>query len=250
MHDGNGRYDDEQSARIIWRALELQKSECGEESGDPGMSLTELEAIGRGTGIEPHLIRRAADEISDETPPPFQGLAHTLFGTPTRGVAVSHASVRVNRESMEALLVLLPSITGDGGYGSIAMQSLVWNSDTITAMRTGRNLSVIVQPVPRGMEVRLESNFGALAGGLFGGVVGGLGLGGGLGVGFGVGLSVLGSVLFTALVPIGMIVGSWFLSRWVLSAIARYRARRDNQIVGTIRRTLERHGIPAPTDGD
>ena len=231
------RYDDQESARIIKRALEIQQTERPGEGGASGLSLTELEGIARESGIDPELIRRAAHELSAESAGRPGTAARLFFGGPIRSAAAASLRSEVSPELLESLLVPLPTITGDAGTGSVVGRTLMWNSDTLAAMRNGRSLSITVRPRAGGTEVRVEDNLSGIAGGLFGGIVGGMGLGGGLGLGLGIGL--LGSPLFAALVPIGVFAGAWLLARRIFALVRRYRKRREARILETIRTALE-----------
>jgi len=239
------RYDDQESARIIKRALEIQQTERPGEGTASGLSLTELEGIARESGIDPELVRRAAHELSAESGGRPGAAARLFVGGPIRSAATVSLRSSVSPEVLESLLVPLPTITGDAGTGSVVGRTLMWASDTLTAMRNGRSLSITVRPRAGGTEIRVEENLSGMAGGLFGGIVGGLGLGGGLGIGIGVGIAVLGSPLFAALVPIGVLAGAWQLARGIFALVRRYRKRREARILETIRSALE--SGPAPS---
>lgn len=239
MEPKDTSYDDRQSARIIRRALELQKDEGAAGHGHAGLSLEDLEAIGRESGIGPDFIRRAALELASEEPNGGARLARSFLGHPIRS-KTTVPSARAAKATLEELLVSLASITGDMGSGSIVGQTLTWNSDAAIAVRSGRSLSVIVRPASSGTEVCVESNIGGTAGGLFGGLMGGLGLGAGLGVGMGIGIGLLGSLAFTLVVPIGFLAASWLLARGIFSLVFRHRRRRDGRIAERIRQLLDR----------
>jgi hypothetical protein len=62
--DANTRYDDKQVGLILKRATELATDSSPESSPGDGLSLAELEQIAVEAGIDPVLIRRAAQEGS------------------------------------------------------------------------------------------------------------------------------------------------------------------------------------------
>ncbi len=246
MDAAEHRYDDQESARIIRRALEIQRTERTAGGTGAGLTLPELEGIARESGIDPELIRRAAHELSAESVGRPGAPARLFFGGPIRLTAAASLRSEVSPEMLESLLVPLPTITGDAGTGSVVGRTLMWASDTLVALRSGRSLSVTVHPIAGGTEVRVEENLSGVAGGLFGGIAGGLGLGGGLGIGLGVGIAVLGSPIFAALVPIAVLAGAWQLARSIFALVRRYRKRRAARILETIRAALE-SGQPPST---
>src|SRR4249920_3279948 len=75
------RFNEKEVALIIKRASELQETETTAESST-GMSLAELEQVAREAGLDPGLVRRAAEDldtrVTDQTPNRFLG-APTLL---------------------------------------------------------------------------------------------------------------------------------------------------------------------------
>jgi len=170
MTDDDQRYSEDEVALILRRAAELQPGSA--------MSLAEIESVADEAGIEPALVRRAADEVAlakrEPTPAPAT-LGSRAFG-PMR--VVYERSVPGT-----ATPAMWPDIIGEvrrhlsmTGTAEEIGKELIWSSrarDTET-----RQVRVIVTPRAGRTLVRVEEHNGPLAGGLYGGIIGGAGSGG------------------------------------------------------------------------
>ena len=75
------KFNDEEVALIIKRAAELQQTEQIAQDPANAMSLAEVEAIAREAGIDPALVRRAANTLDQRTETPRPS---SWVGAPTR----------------------------------------------------------------------------------------------------------------------------------------------------------------------
>jgi len=65
--DDGRKFNDEEVALIIKRAAELQQTEQAEQQPGHTLSLAEIEQIAKEAGIDPRMIRRAAQGIDHHT---------------------------------------------------------------------------------------------------------------------------------------------------------------------------------------
>ena len=235
MENSEPSFNEKDAARVIERALEIQKRE-GRDSGEPRLTLSDLEKIGRESGITTDLIRRAASEIASGGRP--RAISDVLVGGRPLVELRSETGRVPSQTDLQSLIFALPAITGDSGTGTPVGHALVWTSDEATRRRSGRTLSVALGPTPQGSEVRITENLTSIAAGLFAGLIGGLGVGAGLGAGIGGGLEGLGSPVAAVLIPIVTLGGSWLLARGIFRAVLRHRAAKLKAIMQAITAAL------------
>ncbi len=229
---GPRRYNEDEVSRLLKRATELQKSRAS--SPDPsGLTLAELEDVALEAGIDPGLLRRAAEELDTDTGP-LEGWGPKLAGAPTRVVLERTLSFEAP-ESVFAQLVPAIQIAADSpGHASQVGRALTWHSQNPQNPRT---LQVIVTVQPGQTLIRIEERYGGLAGALFGGIMGGVG--GGVGMGLGGALAgILGSAAVAVVFPTAVIGGSYLIARAAFTAAVRKRGRRLRQLLDSLEEQL------------
>ena len=221
------RYGDNEVARILKRATELQRAEPS--AADPeGLTLAELAEIAREAGIDPNLLRRAAAEVENRTPANTWG--EKIAGAPI-GISIERTVPgELPPDRFDAIIPLIQRATEGQGTASAVGKTLTWSSRTdgntavqqvLVASRDGETL------------IRVEERFSGLAGGLFGGIVGGVGVGVGVGAGGALG-GILGSALLGITLPVAVICGSYAGARAIYTRIVRRRESAAVRLVDEI----------------
>jgi hypothetical protein len=228
---GPRRYTEEEVGLILRRATEMQRAEP--TARDPeGLTLTELEEIAGEAGIDPYLLRRAANELHVLQPPT---LGSRLAGAPVEILIERSIEGEFPRERLEELVPVIQSATAGQGTASAVGRTLTWSS------RTESNTSaqqVLVSASDGRTLVRVEERFGGLAGGLFGGIMGGVGGGVGFGLGGALG-GVLGSVALGVAFPVVIVAGSYALARGIFSSVVRRRQAAAHALVDRLAEHME-----------
>lgn len=231
---GSRRFNDEEVALIIKRAAELQQTEQVAEDPAHSMSLDEVEQIAREAGIDPRLIRRAAQGLDRPTdanrPSPWAG-------APTRLVFERVVDGEIPVEAFEPLVNEIRRTFGDNGVPSVLGRTLAWTSTRGGGRRNSRGRQIDVSIASRGgvTTIRVEEELGNLAGALFGGLVGGGG-GGTTGITFGIGMGVFQSAPLSAALWVAVAGGFYMLARTIF---ANMTAKREKQIKDLIDRLDE-----------
>ena len=242
------RYSEKEVGLILSRATEMQTVEPT-ALDSAGLTLAELEEIAAEAGIDPGLLRHAANELDILQPTPTMG--SRLAGAP---VAIDIERVvegELPRERLEELATTIHSATAGQGIASAVGRTLTWSSTTGSSI-TERQVLVSVRDGQT--LIRIQENFGGLAASLFGGIMGGVG--GGVGFGLGGGLSAalgLGAGLIA--LPLTTVAGSYFLARAIYKSQIRRRQVAAHALVDRLAEQVEaaigqgRTGLPAaPAD--
>lgn len=219
------KFNDEEVALIIKRAAELQQTEQVAEEPGHAMTLAEVEQIAQEAGIDPRLIRRAAqglDRPSDSNRP------SPWAGAPTRLVFERVVDGEIPIDAYEPLVNEIRRTFGDNGVPSVLGRTLAWSSIRGGGRRNARGRQIDVSIASRGgiTTIRVEEELGNLAGGLFGGLVGGGG-GGTTGISIGIGMQVFQSPGMAAMLWVAVASGFYMLAR---TLFARTSAKREKQI--------------------
>jgi hypothetical protein len=159
------RYTEEEVAQIIQRAAENQQSTKHQLVPVEGLTLTELQEIGREVGISPELMRAAANALDA---PPQRGSRRWL-GLPIGVSRTIELDRRLSESEWERLVVDLRE-TFDA-RGSV-------RSEGSFKQWTNGNLQALVEPMGTGDRVRLRT----IKGNMRNVIRGGLALLGGSGV--------------------------------------------------------------------
>jgi hypothetical protein len=254
---GPRRYTEKEVGLILRRATEMQGAEPS--ALDPtGLTLGELEDIAAEAGIDPVLLRQAANELHVHRP---ETLGSRLAG------ALLHVDIERVIEGelpwkrVEELVPTIQASVARQGTASAVGRTLTWTS------RTEENALAqqVVVSVRGGQTfIRNQESLGGLAAGLFGGIMGGVGAG----VGFGVGgalSTTLGLVAGLVALPLATITGSYFLARAIFTAQVPRRQAAAQSLVDRLAEQVEsafaeeRAGLPfadlgalppAPRGGD
>ena len=219
------KFSDEEVALIIKRAAELQQTEQVEQEPASTMSLAEVEQIASEAGIDPRLIRRAAQGLER---PQEVNRPSAFAGAPTRLVFERVVDGEIQVEDFELLVAEIRRAMGENGIPSVIGKSLAWTSDSRGGRRRNVGRHVDISVVSRGgiTTIRAEEELRNLAGGLFGGIMGGGG-GGTAGISVGIGMEVFQSL------PVGLgiwaaaIAASYALARTLFT---RASMRRENEL--------------------
>ncbi len=141
------RFDENETAEIFARATEAQPAGTRVQTSREGMTLAQLQEIGREAGIPPELVAAAARAL-DRPPPP----APSRFLGVTVGVARTvELDRRMSTEEWERLVVLLRDTFQARGNVRVDGSLRQW---------TNGNLQVLVEPSERGDRVRLRTRNG------------------------------------------------------------------------------------------
>ena len=223
------RYNDEEVAAIFLTAAEGPQAPPLQPPRDQGLTLTELQEIGREVGISPEAVAQAARSLDVSG----RGVSRTLLGLPI-GV---ERTVALNRflsdEEWDHLVVELREVFHARGTVRTQGSLRQW---------TNGNLHALLEPTPGGHRLRL----GTLNGNARASMTAGLGLFGisaalalATAVGGGVGHAVPG-IVFLAAAGLGMVAnGAFRLPGW-----AQLRGR---QMEGVAARLALPAGSSSPT---
>lgn len=150
------RYTEEEVAQIIQRAAERQQTKPQLAPAE-GLTLAELQEIGREVGISPELVRDAANSV--DTPP--QRGSKRWLGLPIGVSRTIELDRRLSESEWERLVVDLRE-TFDA-RGTV-------RSDGNFKQWTNGNLQALVEPVGNGDRVRLRTIKGNMRNVIRGGV--------------------------------------------------------------------------------
>ncbi len=219
------RYDDQEVARLLERAAELQRA--GPVSAATGLTLAELESVAAEAGLDVAALRQAAAELDVGG-----GAAATtgtrLAGAPLRLRFERSLPFEVPDDAFDRLLPIVQETVGVRSQVTQAGRSWSWQASD---PESSRRLEVIVAVHGGETTIRIEERFGHLAGGLFGGVLGGFG---GVSLGLYAALaSTVGASLLVAAVPVGVVAGTYTACRFGFRSLVR---RRES----VLRRLLDR----------
>lgn len=138
------RYNDEEIAEIFQRATEGPQSASLQRAGDDGMTLAELQDIGREAGMSPEAVELAARSL-DARP---SAAVRSLLGLP---IGVQRSIVldrRLTEAEWEQLVVELRDVFGARGVVSSSGSFRQW---------TNGNLQALLEPTPAGHRLRIST---------------------------------------------------------------------------------------------
>jgi hypothetical protein len=138
------RYDDDEAAEIFRKAAEGPQSLPPQSARDHGMTLAELQDIGREVGISPEAVESAARSLKMRP----SVAATTVLGLPI-GVARTIAlNRRLSEAEWEQLVVQLREVFHARGTVSSSGSFRQW---------TNGNLQALLEPVANGHRLRLTT---------------------------------------------------------------------------------------------
>ncbi|CAN5549744.1 hypothetical protein BH23BAC4_BH23BAC4_08490 [soil metagenome] len=156
MPDRQPRYSEKDAQAIFARAADKQRREA---PGPDGLSLSELEEIGRVAGLDPALIRTAAAELSTvETSPPAK-----FLGQEIEAIAERIVPGEISDEMWGRMISELRRNAGNSGVAGGFGRTREWVS---TASRTEAPLIATLTPVDGGTRITVEQSFGSQTNGL------------------------------------------------------------------------------------
>lgn len=142
------RYNDKEIAAIFRAATEGPQNPQREAAPEEGLTLTDLQAIGREVGISPAAVAQAAQALDIR-----QGSAsRTLFGLPIGVARTVNLNRRLSDQEWEQLVVQLREVFNARG---------TTRSDGSLRQWTNGNLQVLLEPTDTGHRLRFRTLHGA-----------------------------------------------------------------------------------------
>lgn len=138
------RYSEDEVTAIFARATEVQQSAPQRLSSGEGMSLSELQSIGREAGIAPELVAQAARELEQPSAPRMPTFLGMQLGV-ARTVEIGR---KLSDEEWERLVVRLRETFDARGTLSTQGGLRQW---------TNGNLNVFLEPSGEGHRVRFRT---------------------------------------------------------------------------------------------
>jgi hypothetical protein len=214
------RFSNEEVARILRRAAELQTDPTGRHPSS--LTVSEVERMAEEAGIARDRLHAAIAELHGRA---RLREGSRILGAPTRIYVERVVPFAITEEALEDLVAEVRRILEDTGSVSLLGKTLTWSSTIGQTNVTPTSVTI----TRREGETRLvvETRLGQLAGGLFGGIGGGVG--GGLAVPVGVVLAGLNPILGAA-VGISLALGSLGLARTIYRRVARKRLARYHHL--------------------
>ncbi len=217
-------FDQEAVQRVLARAAELARTAPATAPKKVGLTLAELEAIARESGIDPAHVRAAAGELAVPAP----SFGEKLLGGPARIVRERSLPGEADEARLAELADRARQVVGDPGRVELRPGSL-----TFTTIARTRPVLVTVLSRAGRTRVRVEIVLGPAIGGLFGGIGGGVG--GGLG---GTLAGVLGGALHMPLLGLAGMAGSmvfaFLLARTIFGGVARRDVELAERLAGEL----------------
>ncbi|MBA2684645.1 MAG: hypothetical protein H0U66_09165 [Gemmatimonadaceae bacterium] len=145
------RYDDEEIAAIFQKAAEGPQSTSLSAPHSEGMTLAELQEIGREAGIAPDAVARAAQSLAIRSPSDVR----TFLGMPLEVGRTIDLGRRLTDEEWEQLVGELRVVFKARGNVSSGGSLRQW---------TNGNLQALLEPTPTGHRLRLSTVKGDVRG--------------------------------------------------------------------------------------
>lgn len=141
------RYNEDEVAAIFERATEPSQANPAHASSSEGMTLAELQEIGREVGIAPESIALAARSVGVAA----QASSRTFLGLPLGVARTVQLDRRLSEEEWERLVVVLRETFN--ARGNVRSQGSLrqW---------TNGNLQALLEPTERGHRVRMRTTKG------------------------------------------------------------------------------------------
>jgi hypothetical protein len=198
------RYNDDEVAAIFRAAAEDRQLPAASSTGDDGLTLAELQTIGREVGISADDVARAAIAIDVKR----AATQRTVFGLPIGVARTVELNRRMTDEEWELLVVRLREVFNARGRTNVDGSLRQW---------TNGNLHVLLEPTANGQRLRFGTYNGAAqamigAGTMMLGMAGVVAIAAEIAGKFGRGMP---GVAFFGLIGVGMIASGVFrLPRW------------------------------------
>lgn len=144
------RYSDDETAAIFRAAAEGSLAEAPQSSHSEGLTLAELQAIGRDVGIAPEAVQRAAQALEVRR----TAVSRTLLGLPIGVERRVNLGRRFSDEEWEQLVGELRDVFQARGR---------LRADGSLRQWTNGNLYVLLEPTAAGHRIRMGSVHGGAA---------------------------------------------------------------------------------------
>lgn len=235
MTDSTGdsrRFSEEEVALIVKRAAELQHTEQSEREPGNAMTLSEIEQIAKEAGIDPRLIRRAAQGIDR---PAETNRPSPWVGAPTRLVFERVVDGEISSEHHESLVNEMRRTFGDNGIPSVLGRTLAWTTTPVAGRASTRARSVDVSVIARAgvTTIRVEEELRNVAVPVFAGLVAGGG-GGSTGITLGIAMTVFESAAIAGALWVVVAGGFYALARGIYGGIAAKRERQLRELISRL----------------
>jgi serine/threonine protein kinase len=196
------RYSGDEVQEIVRRASEL---EAARPTAGAAMTIGGVEALAADVGIEPSLVRAAADSLRQREPPTPGSIQYNRWiGGPTTLYVERVIDGEVPDAEFPTMVEEIRRELRNPGQVSQLGRSFSWLATRGASTR--RDLEVAVTVRGGRTRITIREHLGNLIGGMYGGIGGGMG-GGGLGPIMG----ILGGVLHLAPVAFAFIVPVWLV---------------------------------------
>jgi len=231
------RYNDKEMAAIFRAATEGSLRPQRDVPSEEGLTLTELQAIGREAGISPVAVAQAAQALDVR-----QGAAaQTIFGLPIGVARTVNLNRRLTDHEWEQLVVQLREVFNARG---------TTRSDGSFRQWTNGNLQVLLEPIDTGHRLRFRTVHGAARASIGAGLAA-LGVTATVAIATAVSGHVgdaMSGIVFLLAVGVGMILnGALRLPGW-----ARLRGRQMDALAAQMASPPNRAPLPSsahPPDG-
>lgn len=150
------RYSDVEVAAIFEQASKVQAGDANQLTSAAGMTLAQLQEIGREVGIEPSIIAQAARTVGASVPMP----SRTLLGLPITVGRTVQLDRKVSDAEWERLVVDLRE--------TFEARGVVRQEGSLRQWTNG-NLQILVEPTDTGDRIRMRTAKGDVRGAVFGG---------------------------------------------------------------------------------
>lgn len=225
------RFSDEEVALIIKRAAELQQTEqTVEQDRTASMSLVEIEQVALEAGIDPQLVRRAAQGLDA---PATTNRPSALAGAPTRLVYERVVEGEISIDAFEALVNEMRRTFGENGVPSVLGRTLAWSSVSSAGPRgqqRGRNIDVSVTVRGGLTTIRAEEELRNLATGVFAPTIAGAGSLS-LGLMFPIAMATFQSAPVAGAIWVASLGGLYGIARGIFGRLAGKRDRQLRELV-------------------
>ncbi len=142
------RYNDKEIAAIFRAAAEVPQTSQRDVPQDEGLTLADLQAIGREVGISSDAIAQAAQTVDVR----LGAASRTVFGLPLGVARTVNLNRRLSDEEWERLVVQLRDVFNARGST---------RSDGSLRQWTNGNLQVLLEPTETGHRLRFRTLHGA-----------------------------------------------------------------------------------------
>ncbi len=215
------QYGADEVQEILQRTSRLERKKQLER---PTLQLSEIEAIAREAGLDPSLVRRAAQELELRHGETSAGAR--FVGVPLRQVFEREVDGEITAAAHETLADEIRSTMGP--HSLVGQVSAIGRTLTWAGLSRVGKIELSVFPRDGKTVIRLEVNSSQLAGGLFGGLMGGIG--GGLGVNLLWMLPTMAQLpWYSGVAGLGAtLIGAWGVARLIYgTAVGRITRRSD-----------------------